>query len=53
MQGTFNFITNCFYFITVISTLFGTASGAFLQINLSAVALFVLGEILNCSNSSS
>ena len=42
-------LTDCFYFVTVIST-FGTAC-VFFVINLSAVALFVLGESFNCSNS--
>ena len=48
MLGTFDltvFIFTCF--ITVIST-FDTAScGFFVMINLSAVALFVLGENFN------
>ena len=47
MLGTFD-LSNCFYFVTVIST-FDTAS-EFFVVNLSAVAFFVLGESFNCSN---
>ena len=41
---------NSFYFVTVNST-FDTASLIFFVINLSTVALFVLDESFNCSNS--
>ena len=46
MLCTFVDLTNCFYFVTVIST-FDTPSRNFL-INLSAVPLFVLSESFDC-----
>ena len=50
MLGTFD-STNCFYLATVIST-FDTAScGVFVEIFLSAEALFAPGESLHSSNS--
>ena len=45
------YITNCFYFVTVISTLLDTASCVFFVINSSAVALFTLGDSFNYFNS--
>ena len=45
-----HFWFNSFYFVTVNST-FDTASLCFFVINLSTVALFVLDESFNCSNS--
>ena len=37
---------NCFYFVTVVSTLFETASSIFFEINLSAIERFVLDQSL-------
>ena len=49
MLDTFD-LTNCFYFFKVIAT-FDTNSLRFFVRNLSTVALLVLDESLNCSNS--
>ena len=50
VDAGYTFDLTVFYFVTVIST-FDTASCVFFAINLSAVALSVLGESFNCSNS--
>ena len=53
MFGTFD-LTNCFYFVTVISTFDTLLPCVFFVINLlthMAVALFVLDESVNRSNS--